>query len=178
MYIRFPASLIVPDEYSVCRGKLLNSRKGTHDEVQTTQHYRRQLFPSDAPFTVYLPTNEKPYLVWLYSSEIINTAWYCLFRPKRGGYIMPCSGSFQGKCLPSFSVCSFFLLLALLFVQNVSLSWWMYCAVTTYLPALVWICCFYVWGTKGRGDRNPGLKKKRKRLDQYCIPCNLCNCWL
>lgn len=52
-----------------------------------------------------------------------------------------------------------FLLLALLFVRNVSLSWWMYCAVTTYLPALVWICCFSVffvviisWGGGGGGD--------------------------
>lgn len=96
----------------------------------------------------------------------VNSAWYCLLRPNREVYIMPCFGSFQRKCLPSFSVplFVFFLLLALLFVQNVSLSWWMYCAVTTYLPALVWICCFYVWvGKKGQGDRNPGLKKTKEK---------------
>lgn len=42
-----------------------------------------------------------------------------------------------------------FFQLALLFVQNVLLSWWMYCAVTTYLPAFEWICCFYVLGHSG-----------------------------
>lgn len=37
-------------------------------------------------------------------------------------YTMPCFSSVQTRRLPSFFVRSFFLLLALLFVQNVSLS--------------------------------------------------------
>lgn len=44
----------------------------------------------------------------------------------------------------------------------------MYCAVTTYLPALVWICCFYVWGGgggEGQWDRNPGLKKEKDQIN-------------
>lgn len=69
--------------------------------------------PSDPPFTVYLPTNEKLYLVWVYSSNCCSEEYTlcenCLFRPKREEYIMPCFfvcffGSFQRKCLPSFSV--------------------------------------------------------------------------
>lgn len=144
-----------------------------------------------SPFTVFSPAKEKPYLIWFDSSD------FCY--KKKKGKATPC-GFFSGLehpfCLVvahfkenvrrPFCVClfvrSFVLLLALLFVQNVSLSWWMYRAVTTYLPALVWICCFYVFffsfgGTGGTG-RIPGLKKEKKRLDQYCIPCNLCNCWL
>lgn len=59
--------------------------------------------------------------------------------------------------------------------KNVSLSWWMYRAVTTYLPALVWICCFYVlfWGR----NRSPGLKKKKvtnivEHVTYVTVDCN------
>lgn len=47
----------------------------------------------------------------------------------------------------------------------------MYCAVTTYLPALVWICCFYVLGREGEGQRTEQQKnlwfqkKKEKEKD-------------
>lgn len=41
----------------------------------------------------------------------------------------------------------------------------MYRAVTTYLPALVWICCFYVlFLCFGGRNRNPSLKKKEKKV--------------
>lgn len=153
--------------------------EGTHQIKRVwpppgTNHSTRlkAALPSDPPFTVYLPTNEKLYLVWVYSSNCCSEEYTlcenCLFRPKREEYIMPCFfvvfflAHFKENVCHPFPFCLFFLLLALLFVQNVSLSWWMYCAVTTYLPALVWICCFYVWGEKGTEGQKPWFKKKEK----------------
>lgn len=94
--------------------------EGTHQIKRVwpppgTNHSTRlkAALPSDPPFTVYLPTNEKLYLVWVYSSNCCSEEYTlcenCLFRPKREEYIMPCFfvfffGSFQRKCLPSFSV--------------------------------------------------------------------------
>lgn len=95
---------------------------------------------------------------------------------RQEAYILPCFGSFERKCLPSFSVrlFCFFLLLALLFVQNVSLSWWMYCAVTTYLPALVWIRCFYVWlgGRELKGGKKKDWINTVYHVTYVTVYCN------
>lgn len=124
-----------------------------------------------SPFTLYLPTNEKPHLVWFLQQQLlfirIHFEWCWLFRPQREGSIMPCFWLISKKMsaillrlFVSLFVCLFFLLLALLFVQNVSLSWWMYCAVTTCLRLYGFAVSMF-GGKKGRRDRNPGLKKKK-----------------
>lgn len=45
----------------------------------------------------------------------------------------------------------------------------MYCAVTTYLPALVWISCFYVFGREGTGDKLWFKKKKYQIKTVYHV---------
>lgn len=127
--------------------------------------------PSDPPFTVYLPTNEKLYLVWVYSSNCCSEEYTlcenCLFRPKREEYIMPCFFVFFWLISKKMSailfrfVCSFFYL--------------PYCSYKTYrwvdeCIVLLLLTCLRLYGfavsmfggKKGRRDRNPGLKKKEK----------------
>lgn len=128
------------------------------------------------------------------ASTCVSEKGKLAIRPGVSLSILPCCGSFLGQnnnsnnkqtnktIYVSVLLCLFVLLLALLFVQNVSLSWWMYCAVTTYLPALVWICCFYVFvffffggigqgsrvlglGRDGEGTESPGLRVKKKSLE-------------
>lgn len=89
-------------------------------------------------------------------------------RPEREGYIMPCFGSFQRKCLPSFSVRSFFYL--------------PYCSYKTYrwvdeCIVLLLLTCLRLYGfavsmfggKKGRRDRNPGSKKTKVRSILYTM---------
>lgn len=151
--------------------------EGAHDNESLTNTRCKPLDTTDgssspsSPSTVYLPTNEKPLPRSAPQQQTvfrrIHLMWNCLHRPERRihyALFWLISKKMSAILFCAF-VRSFFLLLALLFVQNVSLSWWMYCAVTTYLPALVWICCFYVWGRgKETRDRNPGLKKKIRSI--------------
>lgn len=144
--------------FSVPR-KTLNPKKCTSDNESPTNTRYKPLNTTEGSSSpqiplycvcVYLPTNEKPYLVAasVVSEEYVITAFS---RPEREGYIMPCFGSFQRKCLPSFSVCSFVCSFFYLPYCSYKTYRWVdecNCAVTTYLPALVWICCFYVRGGK------------------------------
>lgn len=158
---------------------------GTHNkesdhQVQTTQHHWRQLFPQIPPLRCTCQLMSLTSLVQQQQLlfKRIPFVWCCLFRPDREGYIMPCFGSFHKKMSAMLSrsfVCSLFYL--------------PYCSYKTYrwvdeCIVLLLLTCLRLYefavSMFGGGERD-GEKtwfKKRKRLDQCSIPCNLCNCWL
>lgn len=154
--IGHPASLIVPN-FSVQCAEVKTRRSRPSPPAAALATPPKAAPPSPQPPPPWIPLCPLTRSLTSFASTAVA--------PEENGFIMPCFWLISQK-MSAILFRSFFLLLALLFVQkkNVSLSWWMYCAVTTYLPALVWICCFYVfWGEKGtEGQRNPGLKRKKK----------------
>lgn len=144
--------------------------EGTRDnesdqhQVQTTQHHWRQLFPHIPPFTVYLPTNEKPYLVWFYSSKRCSKE-----------YILcdTASGLKEKDALFWLISKKMSAILFRLFVR--SFFYLPYCSYKMYrwvdeCIVLLLLTCLRLYGfavsmfggEKGTGGQKPWFKKKKK----------------
>lgn len=142
---------------------------GTHHSTPL-----KAAFPSDSPSLRTCPLTRSLTSFGSAAATVVqkNTFHVILpFRPEREGYIMPCFGSFQRKCLPSFSVSSFILSSTCLIVRTKRIVELMNVLCCYYLLAcacmdLLFLC---LGGKKGRGDRNPGLKKKKTRSILYTM---------
>lgn len=174
-----------------CAEENVEFQEGTHDnesdhhQVQTTTPLKAAC-PSYPPLLCTCPLMRSLTSFGFYSSNFCSKE-YTLSDVGFSGLeekdpLCLVFGSFQRKCLPSFCVC----LCVCLFVLS---STCLTVRTKRIVELMNVLCCYYLLacacmdllflclGEKGTEGQKPWFKK-RKRLAQYCIPCNLCNCWL
>lgn len=160
----------------MCRGNYLNFKKApTRIRVWPppgTDHSTplKAACPSHPPFPVYLPNNEKPYLVCFYSSNRLKEYTLCdvdFSGLKEKDPLCLVLARFKDICLPSFYICLFVLSSTCLTVRTKRIVELMNVLCCYYLLAcacmnLLFLCLGRGWGGGAEGQK-PWFKKKRKK---------------
>lgn len=175
---------------------ILNFKEGAWDKDENLTTTREEPLSATegglslrSPFTVSSPAKEKPYLIWFDSSD------FCSKKKRKSDamwlFFQAWNIHSALSWLISKKMSAVLFAFVCLFVR--SFFYLPYCSYKTYrwvdeCIVLLLLTCLRLYGFAvsmfffsfgGRGDgKNPWFKKRKKRLDQYCIPCNLCNCWL